>query len=39
MATMMVLFFVGVVMDALVFTNAERAIRKRYGFVDEAAAK
>jgi len=38
MAAMMVIFFIGVVMDALVFSNAERVIRKRYGLIDEAAA-
>ncbi len=38
MATMMVLLFIGVIIDSLFFTNAERAIRKRYGFIDEAAA-
>ena len=27
----------GVVMDTLVFATAERRIRRRYGFVDEAA--
>jgi NitT/TauT family transport system permease protein len=39
LATMMVIFVIGVVMDALVFAQAERLIRKRYGFVDEAAGK
>ena len=38
MAAMMVIFFIGVVMDSLVFAQAERVIRRRYGFVDEAAA-
>jgi hypothetical protein len=35
---MIVLFTIGVLMDALVFSNAEKKIRKRYGLVDAAAA-
>src|SRR5262249_10271197 len=38
LAAMMVIFVIGVVMDTLVFSNAERWIRRRYGFVDDAAA-
>ena len=38
LAAMIVIFVIGVVMDALVFSNAERWVRKRYGFVDDAAA-
>jgi NitT/TauT family transport system permease protein len=37
-AVMIVLFTIGVLMDALVFSNLERKIRKRYGLVDAAAA-
>jgi NitT/TauT family transport system permease protein len=36
-AVMIVLFTIGVLMDALVFSNLERKIRKRYGLVDTAA--
>src|SRR5438045_3535760 len=36
-AAMIVLFTIGVLMDALVFSNLERKIRKRYGLVDAAA--
>ena len=38
-ATMIVILVIGVVIDALCFATAERWIRKRYGFIDEAAAK
>jgi len=34
---MIVIFLLGVAIDALVFGNMERAIRKRYGLVDAAA--
>ena len=37
-ATMMVLFLVGVVMDALIFGTADRAVRRRYGLIDQATA-
>ena len=37
-ATMMVLFLVGVVMDELIFGNADRAVRRRYGLIDQATA-
>jgi NitT/TauT family transport system permease protein len=37
-AVMIVLFTIGVLMDALVFSNLEKKIRKRYGLVDAAAA-
>ena len=37
-ATMMVLFIVGVVMDELIFGNADRAVRRRYGLIDQATA-
>jgi len=37
-AVMIVLFTIGVLMDALVFSNLEKKIRKRYGLVDVAAA-
>ena len=37
-AVMIVLFTIGVLMDALVFSNLERKVRKRYGLVDAAAA-
>jgi NitT/TauT family transport system permease protein len=37
-ALMIVLFTVGVLVDALVFSNLERKIRKRYGLIDAAAA-
>jgi NitT/TauT family transport system permease protein len=37
-AVMIVLFTIGVLVDALVFGVAERKIRKRYGLVDAAAA-
>ena len=33
-----VLFTIGVLMDALVFSNIERKVRKRYGLIDAAAA-
>ena len=38
MAVMMVIFVIGVVVDALLFATAEKAIRRRYGLLDEAAA-
>jgi len=37
-ATMVVIFVVGVIMDELFFGNLDRAIRRRYGLIDEAAA-
>jgi NitT/TauT family transport system permease protein len=37
-ATMMVLFIVGVVMDELIFGNADRFVRRRYGLIDQATA-
>jgi ABC-type nitrate/sulfonate/bicarbonate transport system permease component len=36
-AMMIVIFVIGVLMDAFVFGVAERKIRKRYGLVDAAA--
>ena len=39
LAAMIVIFFVGVVIDALFFAQAERWVRRRYGLVDEAAAQ
>jgi NitT/TauT family transport system permease protein len=36
MAVMMVIFAIGVIVDALFFAQAERAIRRRYGLLDEA---
>ncbi len=36
-AVMIVLFTIGVLVDALVFSNLERKVRKRYGLVDAAA--
>jgi NitT/TauT family transport system permease protein len=36
-ATMIVLFVIGVVIDAAVFGTADRKIRKRYGLIDAAA--
>jgi NitT/TauT family transport system permease protein len=36
LAAMMVIFFVGVAVDSLVFAQAERWIRRRYGLVDAA---
>ena len=35
-AAMIVLFAIGVLMDALVFSNLERKVRKRYGLIDAA---
>jgi len=37
-AVMIVLFTIGVLVDVVVFGNAERRIRQRYGLVDAAAA-
>jgi NitT/TauT family transport system permease protein len=37
-ATMIVILVIGILIDTIFFANAERWIRKRYGFVDEAAA-
>jgi len=37
-ATMIVILVIGVIIDALFFATTERVIRKRYGFIDEAAA-
>jgi hypothetical protein len=36
MATMLTIFLVGVVIDALVFSKLDRAIRRRYGLIDGA---
>jgi len=36
-ATMIVIFVVGVIIDALLFGSADRAIRRRYGLIDEGA--
>jgi NitT/TauT family transport system permease protein len=36
-ATMIVIFVVGVIVDALCFGTAERFVRRRYGLVEEAA--
>ncbi|HEX5586414.1 MAG TPA: ABC transporter permease [Acidimicrobiia bacterium] len=38
-AVMIMILVIGVIIDSLFFATAERLIRKRYGFVDEAAAK
>jgi NitT/TauT family transport system permease protein len=38
MATMIVIFVIGVLIDALFFGTIERRIRRRYGLVDEATA-
>jgi NitT/TauT family transport system permease protein len=38
LAVMVVIFVIGVVIDAVFFGNIERRIRRRYGLVDEAAA-
>jgi NitT/TauT family transport system permease protein len=38
-AVMLIILTIGVLVDAVFFANVERVIRKRYGFVDEAAAK
>ena len=35
-ATMMVIFLVGVVVDALFFGNLDRYIRRRFGLIEEA---
>src|SRR5581483_387096 len=35
-ATMMVIFVIGVVMDELFFGNVDRAIRRRYGLIEDA---
>ncbi|MET0422041.1 MAG: ABC transporter permease [Acidimicrobiia bacterium] len=37
-AVMIMILVIGVIIDSLFFATAERSIRKRYGFVDEAAA-
>jgi NitT/TauT family transport system permease protein len=37
-AVMIVILIIGILVDALVFGTAERAIRRRYGLVDTAAA-
>jgi NitT/TauT family transport system permease protein len=37
-AVMMVIFVIGVVVDAVFFGKAERAIRRRYGLLEEGAA-
>jgi len=37
-ATMIVIFVVGVLIDAVLFGTADRAIRRRYGLIDESAA-
>jgi len=38
LAVMVVIFVIGVVIDAVFFGNVERWIRRRYGLVDEATA-
>ena len=38
MATMVVIFAVGVMMDGLLFGTVDRAIRRRYGLIDESTA-
>ncbi|MFI5045474.1 MAG: ABC transporter permease [Acidimicrobiia bacterium] len=37
-AVMIMILVIGVIIDSLFFATAERVIRKRYGFIDEAAA-
>ena len=37
-AVMMVIFLIGVLVDAVFFAKVERAIRRRYGLLDEATA-
>ena len=37
-SVMVVILIIGILVDSLVFGTSERAIRKRYGLVDEAAA-
>jgi NitT/TauT family transport system permease protein len=37
MATMLVILFIGIAVDALVFGNLDRAIRRRWGLIDPAA--
>ena len=37
-AVMMVIFVVGVIVDAVVFGNADRWVRRRYGLIEEASA-
>lgn len=37
LATMMVIFTIGVVVDALLFGTIERRVRRRYGLIDDAA--
>ena len=39
LAAMIVIFFVGVVVDALFFAQAERWVRRRYGLVDAATGR
>jgi len=34
---MIVILVIGVLVDELLFGNVERAIRRRYGLIDEAA--
>jgi hypothetical protein len=36
MATMVAIFIVGVVMDALVFGQLDRYVRRRHGLIDTA---
>jgi NitT/TauT family transport system permease protein len=36
MAVMMVIFLIGVIVDSLLFAKADKAIRRRYGLLDEA---
>jgi NitT/TauT family transport system permease protein len=38
-AVMIVILIIGILVDALLFGTADRAIRRRYGLVDTAAAK
>ena len=35
-AVMMVIFLIGVIVDAVFFGKAERAIRRRYGLLEES---
>jgi NitT/TauT family transport system permease protein len=37
MATMLVILFIGIAVDALVFGTLDRTIRRRWGLVDPAA--
>jgi NitT/TauT family transport system permease protein len=37
LSTMLVILAIGVVVDAVVFANAEHAIRRRWGLIDSAS--